>query len=72
MIALASNCDLDTAAKSHVDYLICANQFGHYEDSGNACYDNTAGGYAPHDRGTAAGYSYTVYRENISAGSEIL
>ncbi len=67
MIPFEANASLDSAAQSHVDYLFCANQFGHYENQ-NDCPDKYTGD-TPGDRGTAAGYSWHAYGENISAGS---
>lgn len=67
LIAFTANADLDSAAQNHVDYLFCANQFGHYENQSD-CPAHYSGVY-PSDRGTAAGYSWSAYGENISGGS---
>ncbi len=67
LIAFDANATLDTAAQNHVNYLLCVNAFGHYENQ-NDCPDKYTGD-TPSDRGTAAGYSWQAYGENISAGS---
>ncbi len=64
LIAYTANINLNTATQNHIDYLINNNVFGHYETEGQPYYT----GVTPSARGTAAGYSWRSYGENISAG----
>jgi len=66
MIPFTANSLLDTAAQNHINYLIYHDLFSHYEDQTNYPYLFT--GTAPGDRITYAGYSWTSYGENLSAG----
>ncbi len=70
MIEFAPNSLLDTAAQHHVNYLLCANQFGHGENE-NDCPDEYTGAW-PFDRITAAGYNPTATGEDITAGSDTM
>ncbi len=66
MIPFTADSLLDTASQNHINYLIYHDLFGHYEDQTNYPYLFT--GTSPGDRMTAAGYSWTSYGENLSAG----
>ena len=70
LIAFTANSLLDNAAQNHVNYLLCANRSGHYEDK-NVC-SNKYTGNSPSDRITAAGYSWHATSENITAGSDTM
>lgn len=64
LISYSTNSLLDTAAQNHTDYLILNNTLGHNEVENNPGFT----GVSPGDRITAAGYIWTSYSENISAG----
>jgi len=68
LISFNANTKLDTAAQNHIDYLIFHNLSGHYENQ--TSHPQGFSGVSPGDRISSAGYSWTAYAENITAGSD--
>ncbi len=65
LVPFGANSMLDTAAQSHMNYLLEQNRFTHQETNTSSSFftGQTAG-----DRISAAGYSWSSYGENLSSG----